>query len=132
MNEARMRAPKNYGHSSGTASDSICPKGWRLPGNEGDESWYGLVKFYANRSGSVGAADGPDRHYDIFVQIHPLVLTHSGLYNYSHGTLDSRDFSGGYWSSETKPSFFYFNSALLNPQRGLTLGTGRTLRCLAR
>ena len=117
--------------SSGTASDSICPKGWRLPGSSGDGSYNDLVQIYANRSGGNNSSD-----IDTIVQISPFGFLRSGRYLYDSGSLSGRTSYGDYWSgrfySITYSYSLIFHPTGLGPQYGDYRGLGFSLRCLAR
>ena len=116
-------------HSSGTASDSICPKGWRLPGYSGSGSWYDLVRKYNNGTGNSAPKD-------TFLQISPLSFFRSGRYYYVSGALYYRTSIGDYWSgrfySRTNSYNLDFGSTYLYPQHEFDRGYGFSLRCLVR
>ena len=120
-------------YSSGTASDSICPKGWRLPGYDGSGSWYEMLKLYSSRED--GDATSLEQG-DTIALFSPLTFLRSGRYNYSSGSLDLRTSVGSYWSGHyyliTNSHYLLFSSTNLSPQDGYTRGYGYTLRCLAR
>ena len=120
-----------YFFSSGTASDSICPKGWRLPENSGDDSFLELLKSYSNRNGNQNFTNA-----DSVVQITLLSFLRSGFYYYSTGVPTERASNGFYWSSSrdsrTNGYRLSFNSTYLRPQGGDSRGRGFALRCLAR
>ena len=127
-----LPCPLEYYHSSGTASDSICPKGWRLPGYSGDGSYVELLKPYSNRSGNASdLAQG-----DTIAQVSPLAFLRSGGYSYSGGAPTNQASYGGYWSgkpySVTNAYYLRFASTSLSPQDNNRRGTGRSVRCLAR
>ena len=123
---------RNILHSSGTASDSICPKGWRLPGNEGEKSYVEMLKLYSNRNGNTSDLT----QGDTVAMLTQLAFLRSGDYNYSSGSLSNRTSYGYYWSghyySVTDSHLLYFGSTVLNPQSGSGRGYGFALRCLAR
>ena len=121
-----------YGHSSGTASDSICPKGWRLPGYEGSGSYYDLTQIYDN-----GATDSTAKDLkDTFLQINPLSFLRAGYLSIGDGSVYVRASGGYYWSSrrssQTNAYLLLFHSGALDPQYDNSRGTGRSVRCLAR
>ena len=116
---------------SGTASDSICPKGWRLPGYSGSGSFLELLKPYSNRTVNASGLE----NLDTVAQISSLTFIYSGDISYSSGGLAGFS-SGLYWSNR---SYVYYGSYLLSfdsthftPQNGGDRGYGLTLRCLAR
>ena len=125
---------KDYGLSSGTASDSICPKGWRLPGYDGDGSYYDLVERYVSRSST-----SHDANSDTVMLISPLSFIRSGYYFYV-GDLKYNAEVGLY-------AYSRFNSAIISHNMVLAYnylkaqnynnysynrGSGYSLRCLAR
>ena len=120
-----------YLFSSGTASDSICPKGWRLPGYSGSGSYLELLKPYSNRSGNTGDLV----QSDTVMQISPLSFLRSGDYGCDSGALNSRTSRGFYWSghfySYADSRNLRFYSTYLYPQYGDYRGLGFSLRCLA-
>ena len=125
-------AGSSYGKSSGDAPDSICPKGWRLPGYDDNKSFYHLVRVYVGRSGGTeGLTQGTT-----VMQISPLSFLRSGRYSYESGSLDTRTSYGSYWSgrsySITNSYYLSLWSTRLYPQYNYYRGTGFALRCLAR
>ena len=124
-------AGSSYGHSSDTASDSICPKGWRLPGYDGSGSYLELLKPYSNRSGNKDFTNA-----DTVIQLAPLSFLRAGLLDYSNGNLNYRALGGFYWSSRHNSHinghYLYFSSPDLHPQNSSDRGYGFSVRCLAR
>ena len=119
-------------YSSGTASDSICPKGWRLPGISGGGSYRELLKLYSNRTGNIsGLTQG-----DTVAMLAQLSFLRSGSYHCASGSLSLRTSYGYYWSghydSIADSYYLYFYSTNLYPQNGNRRGFGFALRCLAR
>ncbi len=105
--------------SSGTnVSDSICPKGWRLPtgGSSGEFSKLGLTKSN--------------------ISISPFYFLRSGLYLGLYGAVYGTGRYGRYWSSTSTNSscayYLYFNSSSVNPSNDLNRYRGMSVRCVAR
>ena len=115
--------------SSGTASDSICPKGWRLPGAENDDSWYKLMQNYVN-----GLQKWNTGHYsDTAIIFYPISLIHSG---YANPSLTYRSTLGAYWTQhfydiKSSRNLIFANNTL-EPRRDYSRSWGLSLRCLAR
>ena len=100
------------------ATDSICPKGWRLPISGSGEEFDTLV-------GSLNS---------ITITQAPYYFNPSGLVR--SGTLRIAGSSGGYWASTARSSagFAYllsFSSGFLNPSYSTTRCMGQSVRCLA-
>ena len=118
-----------HSHSSGTASDSICPKGWRLPGYDGSGSYYDLAQKYNNGTENK-------KPKDTIMQVYPLTIIRSGYYYYSDGKLYNRASFGYYWSgrhsSIVNSYYLDFSSTRLIPQNGSERGRSFSIRCLAR
>ena len=115
----------SYGLSSGDAPDSICPKGWRLPGYDDAQSFYHLVRVYANSQNS-----GSNR--DTIMQIFPLSFVRSGEYDFSSNNLVLRSSDGRYWTTRSGALYLSFSKTYLYTQYPTARGSGRTLRCLVR
>ena len=135
--------------SSQTATDSICPSGWRLPtdisttslnaNNIKQSEFSNLLYSYGimvgnNPSGSYGNegftnADTPLLSF-------PLSFLRSGYYLYSNGGLGGRGSRGTFWSSfASSPAHsrsLYFGSTYLSPQNDYNKGNGFAVRCVAR
>ena len=100
------------------ATDSICPKGWRLPISGSGEEFDTLV-------GSLNSTT---------ITQAPYYFNPSGLVR--SGTLRIAGSSGGYWASTARSSagFAYllsFSSGFLNPSYSTTRCMGQSVRCLA-
>ena len=116
--------------TSGTASDSICPKGWRLPGSSGNGSYFELLESYSNRNGK---ADNLIQGTTM-IQLPTISALRSGEYAIN-GEI-SRGYGGKYWSNnssnKTNSFLLVFYSNYFAPQDALKCGYGFALRCLAR
>ena len=111
------------------ASNSICPKGWRLPNISKNE--FGKLNNLYN-AGSTSSDAG--------LTISPLWLVRSGVIKSSSLQGDI----GFYWSSRVRNNrnsyFLFFTANTVNPSRHSSGGTdlyyfrssGSSLRCLAR
>ena len=79
-----------YAMASGNASDSLCPKGWLLPQNDGSKSWYNLLfTSYGLSSNEASSA---------FMRQSPLSLSFGGSYYWLLGIMGARTY-GNFWSS---------------------------------
>ena len=113
--------------TSGNATGSICPKGWKLPtsGNSNPGSFGGLTSSYSISNNSAGATA---------LTKSPLYFTPAG-YVYS-GSLRSAGSSSFYWSSTALSSTYaydlYFYSDSVSPSNFDYRYYGRSVRCLAR
>ena len=121
------------------ATNSICPKGWRLPivddRNQATYEFGQLLTYYdvipTITSSGDGAytADGFNK-----IRTEPLWFVRSGrIYNNALGNTAK---SGLYWSSTVYGSsdveFLNFNSSTIWPSFGSSKLLGETVRCLAR
>ena len=115
--------------SSGTASDSICPKGWRLPGYDGDESWLELARFY-----NVQIRNSWDiYHIGVPMLGYPVSLLRSGAYQYYSGELWVRSTTGLYYSGYRDDTYnLLLHTDYFAKRDGSYHGYGFSLRCLAR
>ena len=132
-----------FAQSSGDAEDSICPKGWQLPQNDGDasgsKSWYGLIvgaykQNTNNGDGSSGSVTISDS--EVNIKKFPLSLVRSGNYDWAYGNLNHRGSYGSFWSSTpyavTATRSLRFWSGTLYPRNGDNKTGGFTVRCVAR
>lgn len=120
-----------WSQSSGNAEDSICPKGWHLPVNDGNGSWYNLLfTTYGQTSSTQGSLN---------VRMFPISLAMTG--NYEHygsvtGSLTNRG-SHGFWWSATAYSvpaswFLGINTADIDPRPNAGKVYGFAIRCVSR
>ena len=123
--------------SSGTASDSICPKGWRLPGFIGDNSYLVLFRHYLSLDQRIEAT----KHVGTIAHITPLSFLNSGYYNHQSKKFDDRTNLGLYWTGSIDSNniawFLLFHDTYIIPRattyRGNDYrGNGNIIRCLAR
>ena len=111
------------------ATDSICPKGWKLPtsNNSDSGSFGGLTNAYGISSNSGNSADA-------------TAFTKSPLYFIPAGSVNSGSLGAGeignYWSSTVESSDYmyslYFNSRNVDPSAFGEEYSGQSVRCLAR
>ncbi len=111
--------------SSGESTQSICPKGWRLPINSGDKSYNTLLTSYGTNSGLLyGTQD---------IRLAPLYFVYGGYVNSS--SLTNAGSLGYYWSStaisNTSARGLYFTTSV-NPSSNTTRYLGFSVRCVAR
>ena len=131
----------NIGSTVGEiASNSICPKGWRLPNasptdnvnNEFGRMLYGegITAALSNGNESVGYATGGFNK----LRSNPYYFVRPGdIYG---GTLSNPGVNGYYWSStvisSTSAYPLYFNGTDIYPARNGNRCSGRSVRCVAR
>ena len=117
--------------SSGTASDSICPKGWRLPGLGGKGSYLELLKPYSNRNGGAGGLI----QGDTLILAPPYSLIYSGLYHSTESItkyITTRGYYGSHYLKLFTIDGLRFFPESIFPQYDLGIGSGLSIRCLAR
>ena len=111
--------------SSGTASGSICPKGFELPPNTGDNSYNSLISAYNISSNTAGGTA---------MRSAPLFFIRSG---YVNPTIDLyyAGYYGRYWSSVAFSSsdtyYLYFGSSFVSPSSYAIRYFGHSVRCVA-
>ena len=112
--------------TSAEATDSICPKGWRLPTSTSSGEYQALMNAYSissNTDGSTALVSAP------------LYSVRSG---YVHsGSLRLAGYEGVYWSSTAASNTsyaysLYFNSGIVTPSYLSYRYLGNSVRCLAR
>ena len=108
------------------ATDSICPKGWKLPTNGlSTGSFGGLTSAYSISSSSTGAAP---------LTKAPLYFVPVGRVN--SGSLNNAGREGYYWSSTAYSSdlayYLNFYSNHVYPSTSFHRYAGESVRCLAR
>ena len=121
------------------AADSICPKGWKLPSNNGDYDFYGLFdtaySIGNNTRGNQATNTQTSNSVDAKIQVFPLSFLRSGGYYWYSGGLNGRGSLGRYWSaasySDTNSYNLYFSSSSLYPRRTSNKGYGFAVRCVA-
>ena len=118
---------------SGTAEDSICPKGWMLPTHDGNKSYYNLI---INVYGGIYRNSVANSQADGYILQQPLSFFRSGYYDYSSAASRyGRGSYGTYWesriNSNTHSNSLDFYSTSLNPQNGYTRGDGFSVRCVS-
>ena len=114
---------------SGTASDSICPKGFELPisGSNGNGSFYYLLNQY-------GLAGSPTSGNNDIVKA-PLFFVRSGYVYPNYHYLNYAGYGGYYWSSVASSSSLahslYFYPSYVGPSLGNGRYVGFSVRCVA-
>ena len=113
--------------ASPTISQSICPKGWKLPngGSNVAPSFQSLATKYSIGNNSAGSTT---------LQSTPLSFYYAG--NYTSGSLNYTSY-GYYWSaspytSDSRNAYvLYFNSSSVGPQSKSGKNNGFSVRCVA-
>ena len=133
----------NIGSTAGEiASNSICPKGWRLPNasqtdnvnNEFGRMLYGegITAALSNGDGSVGYYSGVTSFSKL--RSNPYYFVRSGAV--SDGTLVNPGVSSSCWSSTVGNSTYAyslgFNGTDIYPASNYYMYYGRSVRCVAR
>ena len=122
--------------SSTTTSQDICPKGWRLPVNDGssDGSW---TKLLRTTYGLTGSGYGNGASIGKVMQL-PLSVPMTGNYDWTNGALYNRGYGGSFWSStgtDTSGTAYYLNIRYgggFSPQNSGNKVYGFTIRCVAK
>ncbi len=114
------------------AEDSICPRGWKLPYNTGNDSFSNLMEAYGLPSvNTEGITDKANQLANF-----PLNFMRTGYYHYSNGDLRYRLAAGVWWSgSSSSPVDAYdlgTTTANIVPQYTDNRGVGFAIRCVAR
>ena len=131
----------NIGSTVGEiASNSICPKGWRLPNASQTDSVnneFGRMLYQAEITAKVSAGDdsvGYTTGGFNKLRSDPYYFVRPGYIN--GGTLDYPGVYGVYWSSTVSSSTdtyrLVFDSADIYPARNSYRYNGRSVRCVAR
>ena len=105
--------------------NSVCPKGWRLPENNGDTSYSNLLLAYGI---DFDAGDNRISPYDAALLNLPLSYLRSGYY-YDTGALNYQGSNGYYRMSSLRLGF---NSSNLNPTYSTNADVGYSVRCVSR
>ncbi|MBR2725927.1 hypothetical protein IKE87_01515, partial [Candidatus Saccharibacteria bacterium] len=114
---------------TGEVTTSICPKGWRLPSNDGNYSFSVLM-------GSYGLpTTNQDQSYSGQLQ-NPLNFNRPGNYYWRDGALYNRGANGYFWSSvgynaTSAHDLAFFYPTHFAPQDGGSKGYGFSVRCVA-
>ena len=110
------------------ATDSICPKGWRLPSNSDNGSFQNLMSAYGITDDATGA---------VAVLAAPLNFVRSG--NLLDGQTYNKGVRGHWWSAAASPTstasnayHFRTYSTQVITQIGIRKGQGISIRCVAR
>ena len=111
------------------ATDSICPKGWRLP-SRGSNTTTGN-EFYELTNTAYGITSGTDSANSL--RRSPLYFVPAGFVD--SGSLNYAGASGYYWAStvaSTRVYYLSFNSGHVEPSNNYYRYNGQSVRCLAR
>ncbi len=116
------------GNKGGNATSSICPRGWRIPQNDGTNSYKNLLfTSYGLQSNSDSSTK---------MRSSPLDFGFTGGYSYIGGVYCVTDINGDYWSSTVHSSDdaydLNFDSHYVDPQDWYNKADGRSVRCVAR
>ena len=107
---------ESVGFTTGTAQDTICPRGWTIPNN-----WYWL---YASTY-SAAYNDGYGRR-----RLLPLSATQNAEYSYSTGNLMNQSYFQ-HWTSYSTANGTAQHSSI-NPNSASAKPIGYAIRCIAR
>lgn len=112
------------------AEDSICPRGWQLPDNNGSRSFANLLTV------AYDLAEGISAESYNKVNEWPLQFPRTGDYHRSYGYVYLRKADGDEWSNTSRTAFsgYYLNSVdgRVRPQFNHARGNGFAIRCVAR
>ncbi len=107
-------------------NDSICPKSWKLPDNDGTQSIFNLIS-------TVYGIGGPYGGWGLAKS--PFHMPGAGYYEYDSGTPKLQTYSTAIWTNTAKNEKAYF---LYTDHDNLTIqyldrkGYGYSVRCVAR
>ena len=111
------------------ATDSICPRGWKLPDNSGSKSFLNLVTT------TYGLQDNNVTDSTKILQA-PLNFVRGGIYHWMIAEVADKGAGGFWWSttaaSATNAYYLYTNNSRIIPQKADDRGHGFTIRCVAR
>ncbi len=112
--------------TSAEATDSICPKGWRLPTSTSSGEYQALMNAYGISSNTAGSTA---------LVSAPLYFVRGGYVD--SGSLRNAGYYGFYWSSTAYSSTsvaydLYFGSGGVYPSYNSNRYRGFSVRCLAR
>ena len=132
---------------SGTdAPDSICPRGWRLPGNTGTKSFANLLTTADSENPFIDLADNlsgynynlatSGSNLDTSLLSTPLAFIRSGRYDYATSDPYLMNAHGQFWSNRSSSSllsvFGKLVSSSYNTDTNYSKNTGNSVRCVAR
>ena len=112
--------------TSGDASNSICPKGWKLPPNSGNGSY----TLLASAAGITSSAAGSEK-----ISSAPYSFPYAGSVGYS--ALGNVGSIGDYWSRTANTSnqqnahILFFGQTNVNPTANYNRYIGYSVRCVA-
>lgn len=123
--------------------NSICPRGWQLPGNSGERSFKNLIDtYYVTGEGKTYSNGASNTALYNWIGEAPLNFAKGGLYYRSNGGIWSRITYGYLWSSRNASSATHGNyfasyidngtTGAVHAQNSTYKGTGINIRCVAR
>ncbi len=123
-----------------TFDDSICPKGWKLPGDseqfDTDSNLSTYYSLFNTNHGITTAESITNDNNDALLHAFPLSFVRSGYYTEYHGSIYYRGNRGFYLTSHTNNRFnnrmLFFEPTNIMPRRAYTQGQGSAIRCVAR
>ena len=129
----------NISASNDRATNSICPKGWRLPNasrtnNEYNE--FGIMLYKAGITSTLSAGNDSVGYKDggfNKLRSNPYYFVRAA--HIYQNVIDQPGSSGSYWSNTVDGGFFYrlhFNNTDLWPAGSGSRHTGGSVRCIAR
>ena len=109
------------------ATDSICPKGWRLPSDSGDGSFQNLMNTYNIANDTTGAA---------VVLTTPLNFVRSGYYYFNDDKIYNKGRTGHWWATIAGSTASYAHELHVDSVHVYYgwdyKGDGLSVRCVAR
>ena len=129
-------------NTGGNAENSVCPKNWMLPRNDGDKSWYNLLATKFGMTTAGNASTTPALQDDITKEINatkkaPFSVVQAGYYYWGGGSLNSRGSHAPYWaataySQTNSRNLGFYALQYFYPQGSDYKIGGLTVRCVAR
>ena len=113
--------------TSGTPSDSICPKGWRLPTASTDSDYSNLLSAYNINSDAAGGAAASNS---------PLYIVRAGAYRFTDGAIYMQGTANASFSStihsNASASLLQTSATYATAFGNGSRGQGLSVRCVAR
>ena len=129
-------------NTGGNAQNSVCPKNWELPRNDGNKSWYNLLTTKFGMSTTGNASTTPALQDDITKEINatkkaPFSVLQAGAYHWAYGSLYDRGSGAYYWASAANSQTYardlgFYALQNFYPQYTDYKIYGLTVRCVAR
>ena len=125
---ATAMSSQDLANSGDEAPDSICPKGWRLPPNEGNQSYHNLLFINYNLSSNSESAAK--------LLLSPLSFVRAGSYASDSGSFRNQRSYNYLWFSTAHSRysayFLGFGSTIIYFQDDSLRSFGYSVRCVAR